>query len=346
MPLTKEERKLKRTQIIAVHEADGDWRAKAQELKVAVSTAYRWVREGNKNDERGGRRYNKVNAEHVECMVNAVELNPKVTLAEIALKLYLEHSLIVTKPTISRHLDAQLYTLKAIRFEPEKANDPINKEKRKVFVTQLLEMQGDNVPIIFMDETNFNIHISRTEGRSRKGTRCTTVAAGSKGANIHVIGGISSLGFIHYEVKRGSFKKENAAQWASTCLRLGMAKHGGNVCLVIDNAPCHTGLEDILVDELSNCKVLRLGPYSPQLNPIEGIWSILKSHVKKDLSEKLATILSTRPAGLSIKEHRLRSLELIINENLPKITPAKCITAISGIQRRITPVLNMEDLEW
>ena len=63
-----------------------------------------------------------------------------------------------------------------------------------------------------MDETNFNILISHSEGRSVQGTRCTVAAAGSKGANIHVIGCISTLGLIHYEVRQGAFYHEDACK--------------------------------------------------------------------------------------------------------------------------------------
>ncbi len=62
-----------------------------------------------------------------------------------------------------------------------------------------------------------------------------------------------------------------------------MAKHISKVVLEIDNAPCHSGIEEILSKpEFSGNVILRLGPYSPMLNPIESIWSVLKSEVKKD----------------------------------------------------------------
>ena len=73
-----------------------------------------------------------------------------------------------------------IYTSKSTRYEPERANTPENKEKRKVFVQKLLDYQSQNLPILFMDATNFNIHISRSAGRSGRGTRCTVAAAGSK----------------------------------------------------------------------------------------------------------------------------------------------------------------------
>ena len=101
-------------------------------------------------------------------------------------------------------------------------------------------------------------------GRSKSGQRCTTVAAGSRGANIHIIGGISSLGWMTYDVKRGSIKKPDAIEWMKFCLSAAMLKHGGPVDLIIDNAPCHSRVEQsILVDEqYKDCVLLRLSPYS------------------------------------------------------------------------------------
>ena len=73
-----------------------------------------------------------------------------------------------------------MLTLKDIRKEPEKANREENKTKRSDYAKQLLEYQAENIPIIYMDETNFNLFISRRKGRSKKGSRCTYIAVIAK----------------------------------------------------------------------------------------------------------------------------------------------------------------------
>ena len=161
---------MKRTQVVAVHEADGDWREKARQLNIPAGTAYRWVKEGDKPDMRGGRRHGKVTDVHRAYMVTMVEENPRTTLSEIKEGLLRQFGLAVSKPTISKHLDALMYTLKMVRFEPERANTDANKEKRREFVNSLLNYQSRNLPIIYMDETNFNLHVTRKEGRSKRGT--------------------------------------------------------------------------------------------------------------------------------------------------------------------------------
>ncbi len=204
----KEEWARKKTQIITVHQTNGDWRNLASELNVPQPTAYRWVNEGEKPETRGGKHNFKVLDEHREHMCNLIEDNPKITLQEIVSGIQTKFNVVLSKQTIARHLDALSYTLKDARQEPERANTPENKVKRKYFVENLLRLQSENLPMCFMDESNFNIHISRSEGRSRRGTRCSTVAAGSKGANIHVIGCISNLGLIYHEVRRGALKNQ------------------------------------------------------------------------------------------------------------------------------------------
>ena len=80
-----------------------------------------------------------------------------------------------------------------------------------------------------------------------RGTRCTIAAAASKGANIHVIGFISTLGLIHHEVRRGAFHREDACEWLRACFRKAFEAYRRPVVIVIDNAPCHSRVEEIFL---------------------------------------------------------------------------------------------------
>ncbi len=89
---------------------------------------------------------------------------------------------------------------------------------------------------------------------------------------MHVIGAIGCLGLIYHGIKRGAFKKEDVAEWVRRCLRAVILKHGGPVILVLDNAPYHSGIEDILSEtEFQDCRFLRLSLYSPVFNLIENV---------------------------------------------------------------------------
>ncbi|TCM69058.1 DDE superfamily endonuclease, partial [Acinetobacter calcoaceticus] len=60
--------------------------------------------------------------------------------------------------------------------------------------------------------------------------------------------------------------------------------------LILDNASIHKGKE---IDELVaryNCRIMYLPAYSPDLNPIEKAWSVLKSKVKNMATQLEKTI--------------------------------------------------------
>ena len=52
-------------------------------------------------------------------------------------------------------------------------------------------------------------------------------------------------------------------------------KSGRHAVVVMDGAGWHT---DDIADEFNNLSVIKLPPYSPELNPIEQVWSWIRQH--------------------------------------------------------------------
>ena len=70
--------------------------------------------------------------------------------------------------------------------------------------------------IIFVDESGFNLWISRTRGRARKGERAVRIVGAQRGANFTLILAVSSTrGRIHHEVFQG---KVFQMQYTCTCV--------------------------------------------------------------------------------------------------------------------------------
>ena len=88
-------------------------------------------------------------------------------------------------------------------------NSVSNKEKRRDYVQALMDKMGQGKFIIFIDESNCNLFLRRTQGSSRKGTRCSVKSPTSKGKNIHIIAGISQQGLVHWERRRGNYKRDD-----------------------------------------------------------------------------------------------------------------------------------------
>lgn len=96
---------------------------------------------------------------------------------------------------------------------------------------------------------------------------------------------------------------------------------------------------------LCRLNFLRLGPYSPQLNPIEILWSSVKAYVKRQMAERLNDLLNV-PEERTIKEHRMSILEEIANGamEMPSI-PRTCLNSCNHVRRFYAPCIEMEDLQ-
>ena len=279
-----------------------------------VKIPIRYIKQINSDTEtpkHGGRRFQKVTEAMKNMLIELIETNPLITLREMKSELQSNFNVSLSLQCISGHLDGMAYSVKKVRVEPAKANEIGNKKLRKAFVEKILSVQSNNTPIVYMDETNFNIYISRTEGRSKVGERCNVKFPNSKGKNVHLIGAIGPNGFKEFQLMRGSFTNESANDFVRSVIRKARDHYNMNVCIVIDNAPCHSRVENILNEsEFYGSTILRLGPYSPMLNPIEQLWSSVKSVVKSDLAKKMPEILQNVGRGEeSIENFRLRILE-------------------------------------
>ena len=149
----------------------------------------------NKNeigDKRGGKRGQKVTEEIKLFLINRIETDPLITLKQLSELVRLEFQITISQPTISKILQGALITLKTIRFVPNTANNDSNKARRKLYVETLLNYRSQEFPVVYVDETNFNLFISRSQGRSMAGSRVNVIRPASRGRNIHLIGAIGT----------------------------------------------------------------------------------------------------------------------------------------------------------
>ena len=81
MPRKSQEKKLaiqaKKARIIDLFNADGDWCRFATQLNITKTTAYRWIKEGNKDNGRGGSYNVKITNEHRDACVISLKIIPE-----------------------------------------------------------------------------------------------------------------------------------------------------------------------------------------------------------------------------------------------------------------------------
>lgn len=152
---------------------------------------------------------------------------------------------------------------------------------------------------------------------------------------------MSTFGMELCVSRRGSFRHETANRFIHELLD-AMLQRGVDlttVVLVVDNAPCHSRIEQALTSYTRGpqASLLRLSPYSPMLNPIENVWSKLKAVVKR---ENRVPVVQGRGVG----EQRMVYLENIVNIAIATITVSDCANSIQHASSLYPLVINLQDM--
>ena len=97
--------------------------------------------------------------------------------------------------------------------------------------------------------------------------------------------------------------------------------------------------------EFRGAELLRLGPYSAPLNPIEEVWSVLKAELERRLAVAMPTLLEAAPEqDMAMTERRLRHLEAAIDSSVPVVTPRLCMSTCNHVQRHFAACLALTEL--
>lgn len=130
---------------------------------------------------------------------------------------------------------------------------------------------------IFIDEMGSNLGLTRLYGRGAPGTRVPDEVPGNRGGNISTIGAIGLDGIRTGLSVPGAIDGETMLFFVEELL-VPTLKRGEIV--LMDNAAIHKldEIEDAL--EAAGAGLLYLPPYSPDLNPIEHVWSKVKARLR------------------------------------------------------------------
>ncbi|KII67412.1 hypothetical protein RF11_08424 [Thelohanellus kitauei] len=134
--------------------------------------------------------------------------------------------------------------------------------------------------VIYINETGFNLHLRRKFGRSPSGKRVATTVSSSKAVNISVCAAMYNGGLYHFMSKVGSYNSNEFIQFLTQMFERTGA---GQKHLVLDNIRFHHTENVKNIVESRGHDIIFLSPYSPQLNPIELLFSKWESIVKADM---------------------------------------------------------------
>lgn len=157
-------------------------------------------------------------------------------------------------------------TLKAAEQERE---DVAEKRKRWADFQKVTRAER----LVFLDESSAKTNMTRLRGRSRAGTRCHASAPCGHWKTLTMLSSIRLDGSTECIVVDGAMDKAMFAEYITQILCPTLRP---NDIVIMDNLSAHKNHTVAKCIKECGADLLYLPPYSPDLNPIENMWSKVK----------------------------------------------------------------------
>ena len=132
--------------------------------------------------------------------------------------------------------------------------------------------------LVFLDESSVNTDLTRIYGRAVGGNRCVDNTPLNTPINTTILSSIRLNGETAYTIYQGGTTKDKFIDYIKNVLAPTM--HDGDI-VIMDNMRTHHAKAVKKVIEDLKINVIYLPPYSPDFNPIEKMWSKIKSILRK-----------------------------------------------------------------
>ena len=137
------------------------------------------------------------------------------------------------------------------------------------FCRQLLEARQGQDLVVSLDECYFSERVLPLYGYSRVGQKCVVTAPTGSWSKISLFLAIASDGSMQYELVSGAGNRKLCAAF------LEALPYPPGTTLLMDNVSFHHRLQH--VTDAKGYRVLFTPPYSPQFNPVEMAFSVVKT---------------------------------------------------------------------
>ena len=132
--------------------------------------------------------------------------------------------------------------------------------------------------LVFLDESGCNTNMTRRYAYSFGGSRAVDATPLSKPKNTTILSSIQLNGTLHYTTFSGGTTVERFKRYLETDL---LPHLNGDSILIMDNMKSHHAKAVKNLLDSSGVRYIYLPPYNPDLNPIEKLWSKVKSLLRK-----------------------------------------------------------------
>ena len=160
----------------------------------------------------------------------------------------------------------------------------------------MFQVEADPRRLVFLDESGLKTNMTRLYGRAHKGERCVDSTPCDHWKTVTILSSVRLDGTTEALVFEGAVDRKMFDAYIQKIL--APALRPGDI-VVMDNLSTHKSKDACAAIALRQAEVLFLPAYSPDLNPIEKMWSKVKQIVRgiklrtdAELMEATATALN------------------------------------------------------
>ena len=150
--------------------------------------------------------------------------------------------------------------------------------------------------LIFLDESGVRTDLTRTHGRAPRGRRVSEPVPHARWKAVTVVSAIGPSGVAGTLAFEGACDSAAFAAYAERVL--APALRPGDV-VVADNLSAHKSATAARAIEAAGAELRFLPPYSPDLNPIERMWSKVKGRLRTAAARTTAAIYAALGPALA-----------------------------------------------
>jgi len=212
----------------------------------------------------------------IRALTAWLERGSSVYLDEIQSWLMRERGKRLSISGVSGMLDRHKITRKVL----EKRATERNPALRAAFLLKAIPIDARRM--CFIDEVGFNKHTAaRRYGWSLRSRRAYASQPFVRNPCFSVIVAINYTGVVAYLVVTGAVNSAIFMHFILSCLAPHIQRDGNNSVLIMDNAKTHHDARLEPVVSAYGAQVLYLSPYSPDFNPIELMFGVIKKRAKR-----------------------------------------------------------------
>jgi transposase len=272
---------------------EGSLRQIARRFRIGLSTLTRWLRGRRQTgslDPRphGGGRPPAVDATRAEDLRDLVRKQPDATLDELNQRLGIGCS----RMAIFRALDRLRISRKKKVMHAQERDTPRVKRKRRDF--RRFVAQVDPNHLVFVDETGANTAMTRTSGRAPIGQRVVGVAPG-QWESVTLVAGLRREGVISPMAFTGAMDTPLFESYVEQILVPELRP--GDV-VIWDNLRPHQSREARRLVAGAGARRVLLPPYSPDMTPIEEMYSKVKNVLRSIGARTVSTVYVAMDSAL------------------------------------------------